>query len=111
MRAAVPVDHLQWVRLPDENGGGASRATIRQELGTGSQGEWCGTIVQWLSDLEPQGRMARMLISVPDPLHLDASNGRSLPLLIDAYVNVAIEGREVSLAGRPDRQCHRKPPR
>ncbi len=96
VRAAVPVDHLQWVRFPDEKGEGASRATIRQELGTGTQGEWCGVVVQLLGDLEPQGRMARVLISVPDPLHLDDSSGRSLPMLIDAYVNVAIEGREVN---------------
>lgn len=96
VRAAVPVDHLQWVRFPDEKGEGASRATIRQELGTGTQGEWCGIVVQLLGDLEPQGRMARVLISVPDPLHLDDSSGRSLPMLIDAYVNVAIEGREVN---------------
>lgn len=96
VRAAVPVDHLQWVRFPDEKGEGASRATIRQELGAAAQGEWCGMVVQLLGDLEPQGRMARVLIAVPDPLHLDVSNGRSLPLLIDAYVNVTIEGREMA---------------
>ncbi|HPD29019.1 MAG TPA: efflux RND transporter periplasmic adaptor subunit [Phycisphaerae bacterium] len=96
VRAAVPVDHLRWVLFPDEHGEGGSKAAIRQELGTGPQGEWCGMVVRLLSDLEPQGRMARVLISVPDPLNLNEMNKRSHPLLIDAYVSVDIEGREVN---------------
>lgn len=95
VQAAVPVDQLRWIRFPDIEGRGGAKAIIRQELGTGTQGQWEGQVVRLLSDLEPQGRMARVLISVPDPLHLDYSNGRQIPLLIDAYVNVQIEGLTV----------------
>ncbi len=95
VQAAVPVDELGWIVFPDSRGTPGSPALIRQELGTGLYGEWSGTVVRLLADLEPRGRMARVLIEVPDPLKLDAANGRRLPLLLDAYVNVTIEGREV----------------
>jgi RND family efflux transporter MFP subunit len=96
VQAAVPVDQLRWIRFPNAQGEGGSAAAIRQELGTGVYGEWCGTVVRLLGDLEPQGRMARVLITVPDPLRLESPDDEAkLPLLIDAYVNVTVEGREV----------------
>ncbi len=95
VQAAVPVDELSWIVFPDDQGSAGSPAMIRQELGTGLYGEWSGAVVRLLADLEPKGRMARVLIEVPDPLKLDAANGRRLPLLLDAYVNVAIAGRPV----------------
>ncbi len=93
IQAAVPIDQLQWIDFPDAEGQGGSEAVIRQELATGVQGEWTGRVVQLVGELDPRGRMARVLISVADPLCIDRGNGNGLPLLIDAYVNVAIEGR------------------
>ncbi|NLX12363.1 MAG: efflux RND transporter periplasmic adaptor subunit [Phycisphaerales bacterium] len=95
IQAAVPIDQLRWIEFPDEAGEGGANAVIRQELGTGVQGEWTGRAVRLLGDLEPRGRMARVLISVADPLCIDLDNGKGLPLLIDAYVTVTIEGKPV----------------
>jgi len=93
IQAAVPVDQLRWIEFPDETGQGGSRAVIRQELGAGVQSEWTGRVVRLLGDLEPQGRMARVLVSVAHPLRSDLNNGKGLPLLIDAYVTVALAGK------------------
>jgi RND family efflux transporter MFP subunit len=93
IQAAVPIDQLQWLEFPDETGQGGSEAVIRQEHGTGVQGTWTGRVVQLVGELDPRGRMARVLISVTDPLCIDRQNGTGLPLLIDAYVNLTIEGK------------------
>ena len=95
VQAAIPVDQLRWIEFPEEKGGRGSNAVIRQKLGTGTQGEWRGHVVRLLGDLDPRGRMARVLIAVPDPLRVSESAGRGLRMLLDAYVNVEIEGKAV----------------
>ena len=95
VRVSVPVEQLRWIRIPGDGEKSGSPVRIRQRLGTHISAEWSGHVVRLLSDLEPQGRMARLLVSVPQPLG-DAETGsdRSL-LLLGSYVDVAIEGREL----------------
>lgn len=95
VQAAVPIDQLHWITFPDDDGDGGSDALVKQELGTGVHGEWTGRVVRLLGDLEPRGRMARVLVAVPDPLHIQASDNARLPLLIDAYVNVSLAGKPI----------------
>jgi len=95
VRAAVPVDQLGWIRFPGRDGEGGSNAAIRQQLATDLHNEWTGRVVRLMGDLEPEGRMARVLISVQDPLRSNSSDEAGLPLLIGSYVSVVIEGRQV----------------
>lgn len=95
VQAAIPVDQLQWISFPDIDSNTGSQAVIHQKLGTGVQGEWAGQVVRLLGNLDPRGRMARVLIAVPDPLYARASQGGRLPMLLDAYVNVDIAGKPV----------------
>jgi RND family efflux transporter MFP subunit len=94
VRASIPVDQLHWIRFPDTHGKKGSPALVTQQLGSGIQGEWQGHVVRLLADLEPQGRMARVFVSVRNPLGSDASRN-GLPLLIGAYVNVVIQGQTI----------------
>ncbi len=95
VRAAVPVDQLDWIRFPSADGRGGSAARIHQQFGTERQKHCVGRVVRLMGDLEPEGRMARVLISVRDPLRLDSPGESACPLLIGAYVNIEIDGREV----------------
>jgi len=52
-------------------------------------------VVKLLGDLEEEGRMARILIAVDDPLDLDSPEQTRPPLLIGEYVRVEIEGPEL----------------
>jgi hypothetical protein len=54
-----------------------------------------GKIFKLLTDLQPNGRLARVLIEVSDPLDLLKRNGDRRPLLLGDYVSVTIEGRTV----------------
>ncbi len=89
VQVSIPVDELRWVRIP------GSRARVYDEAAWG-EGVWReGRVVRLLSALEPQGRMARLLVAVADPLGLENPSANLPKLLIGSYVRVEIEGTEL----------------
>lgn len=93
VRVSVPVDRLRWIRIPRTAAGEGSAVAIR--YGTDAQVR-TGTVIKLLSDLEAEGRMARLLVSVDDPLDLSNPASDRPPLLIGEYVQVGIRGRELT---------------
>ena len=92
VRVSLPVEELRWVRFPAEGDPG-SPVSIVHETGNGSSIKHEGRVVRLFGDLEPKGRLARVLVAVDDPMNLEAS--RPLPLFVGAYVRVEIEGPEL----------------
>ncbi len=91
VQASVPVDRLTWIRIPRRAGQKGSAA----EIACSSGHRMPGTVLRLLGDLTAQGRMARLLIEVRDPLHLRSGRRGDPPLLIGEYVRVAIRGPEL----------------
>lgn len=90
VQVSVPVEHLRWLKIPrDKNEEGAG-VTISYREGSQRQGR----VIRLLPDLSKEGRMARLLVEVKDPLDLDlqVKNDRRPPLLIGEYVRVLING-------------------
>lgn len=79
VRAAIPIDRLQWIVCDPENG---SVVTITRNTGEVRQGR----AIRLESALEEKGRMARVLVSVENPLI-----GKQ-PLLLHEYVRLEFEG-------------------
>jgi hypothetical protein len=52
-------------------------------------------VIRLLGDLDPVGKMARLLVEVADPLGGAGGEGGPLPLLLGAHVSVEIEGPRV----------------
>ena len=88
VQASLPLGDLKWIQLPTPDHPG-SEATIFLDTGNGHAAEWKGRVVRLLSDLEPTGRMARVLIRVADPLGLNR-RGNGVPLLLGSYVRARI---------------------
>jgi multidrug efflux pump subunit AcrA (membrane-fusion protein) len=88
VQATLDVPKLRHIALPGPNRPGA-RAQVILDVGNGGPVAWSGTVIRLLSDLTT-GRMARMLISVKDPLRLKSETDK-LPLLLGSYVRVEIE--------------------
>lgn len=68
-----------------------------------------GKVVRLLGDLSPQGRMARLLIRIDDPLRLEHPDDelRGIPLLLDSFVEASIIGpRMDNLIELPRRALH-----
>ena len=95
IETAVPVDELRWIRFPDEGAGPGSAARICHESAWGRGAFRTGVVVRLMADLEPEGRMARLLVGVPDPLDLKSPSAARRPLLIGSFVRVEIAGREL----------------
>lgn len=84
--ASIGIDRLEWVAVP------GSTATIESFSGVVREGR----VIKLLPDLEEQGRMARLLIEVDDPLCLKPKNNDQKPLLIGEYVRANINGRQLA---------------
>lgn len=103
VQALIPVDRLRWIQVPGMRGATAGSVVKIRQRTMGAPIERTGQVVRLMGDLDPAGRMARVLIAVDDPLGLglttaaatDAQADR-LPLLVGAYVEVEIEGGELT---------------
>ena len=95
IRVAVPVDRLKWITIPRRAGEKGSRVRVSYGNGADAGFERTGTVVKLLSDLETDGRMARLLVEVKDPLSLTVKKNRPPDLLLGDYVRVEIEGHEI----------------
>lgn len=92
VQTAIPLERIGWVRVRGKDGSRGSRARVIQETGSEGRIERRGEVVRFLADLDPVGRMARIIVAVDDPLGTGEDSG--VPLLLGSYVRVEIEGRE-----------------
>lgn len=103
VQAALPVDQLKWIRIPRSPGNTGDPVRIVYQNGF----ERKGTVLRLLGDLAPEGRMARVLISIPDPLNIGSDSGQKPPLLIGEYVRIEIQGKSLSNIYRVPRNALR----
>lgn len=91
IQASLPVDRLEWIDVPIKVGDFGSKARIIY-----GQGHECkGKVIRLMGDLATEGRMARILVEVTDPLGMNSTNKDRTPLLIGEYVRVKILGRKL----------------
>jgi RND family efflux transporter MFP subunit len=107
VEVSVPVSQLRWIRIPRSNNEKGSQVRIYDRAAWGDGAFRRGEVIRLAASLEEQGRMARLLVEVPDPLALLPENASAPKMLVDAYVRVEIEGREISSAAALDREVIR----
>jgi len=95
VEVSVPVDQLRWIRLPRRPGENGSPARVYDEAAWGPETFRVGSVLRLASSLEPEGRMARLLVTVPDPLGLKDATAQPPALLLGSYVRVEIDGTEL----------------
>jgi len=91
IQTSLPVDRLEWIDVPVKAGDPGSKARVIY----GQNQECSGTVIRLMGDLASEGRMARVLVEVIDPIGLKASKQNRVPLLIGEYVRVKIFGRKL----------------
>lgn len=126
VQVSLPVERLAWISVPGIGGQVAgSPVNISHQIGH-ERIEREGRVLRLLGEVDPAGRMARVLIEVSDPLGMvaakaaNASEGTevtksespiesssSLPLLLGTYVEVDIEGRDADNVVELDRSALR----
>jgi len=95
IQALVPTDELRWIRIPGFKDTTGSAARVYYEPAWGPDVARGGAVVGLMTELEPEGRMAMLLISVKDPLQLSSPAERPRALILGSYVRVEIDGREL----------------
>lgn len=102
--ASVPLNQLKWIEFAQDNEK-PSRVAIRK------RGIWDddmarqGVVQRFIGTLDEQTRLARVLITVDDPLAIVTAGP---PLVLDAIVQTIIAGRPVENVVRLDRDFLRQ---
>ncbi|MEE8567977.1 MAG: efflux RND transporter periplasmic adaptor subunit [Anaerolineales bacterium] len=96
IQVSVPVDELRWITIPDRNGDEGSLVRVYYESAWGPDAFRMGTVERLMTDLEPQGRMARLLVAVADPLELNSDSQNHHSLILESYVRVKIQGPDLA---------------
>ena len=91
VQVSVPIDRLKWIQIPRQTNGTGSNAQIIYDQGK----MLSGTVIRLMGDLSTEGRMARILVEVADPIGLSTADENRTPLLIGEYVRVDIQGRKL----------------
>jgi multidrug efflux pump subunit AcrA (membrane-fusion protein) len=67
VQVSVPVSELAWFTIPGVNGDAGSAVDVRQRRGDRVL-TWKGQVLRLLGEVDPVGRMARVLVEIRDPL-------------------------------------------
>lgn len=97
--ATVPLKQLQWIKFAKDSEE-PSTATIRKHGVWGDDQYREGVVQRFIGALDEQTRLARVLITVEDPLGRQSG---APPLVLDSIVQTVIEGRLLQDVIRLDR--------
>lgn len=90
----VPIATLRWLSFADSGQKEGSKVRVRDRKAWGAEEYRTGYLYRLIGALEDQTRLARVLVSVPDPL---AYRNDSLPaLMINGFVETSIQAEEIS---------------
>lgn len=98
VEVALPIDKLRWLSIPGVSTTAAkgSTATVTLDMGRGTLLKRTGHIIRLKPSLDPKGRMARVVVSIDNPLGLrEDGTTDGLPLLTGAFVQVELVGSPI----------------
>ncbi len=99
--ATVPLSTLPWIEMGVENEGSSAVLRDRSAWPEGMQRH--GTVERLIGTLDQQTRLARLLITVDDPLARQAENQGKPALILDSIIEATITGKEIENVVRLER--------
>jgi RND family efflux transporter MFP subunit len=103
--ANVPIAKINWLDFSEGDGEGASVRIMNENIWPKEQYRE-GTLFRMVGALDDETRLARVLVSVPDPLARKSAN--LPPLMIGTFVETHIEAKEIKDVVRLERKYLRK---
>lgn len=94
VEASVPLNKLKWFNFEDEGQGSPVQVRSRNAWDNDQYRE--GTLFKMLGSLEYNTRLARVLVEVNDPLAIKNENEGLPKLIIGAFVEANIQGKELN---------------
>ncbi len=102
--ATVPLRHLRWISFEDEEGVG-STARVRHTTAWPADTHRQGTVKRLVGTVDPQTRLARVLVSVPDPL---ARETEGPAMILSTILEVRVDGKTIENVVRLNRDYLRQ---
>lgn len=99
----VPLAKLPWLSFPRDHGETGSLVRIRNRVAWPEGVYRTGYLHRLVGALEDRTRMARVFVSVPDPLCYRTESSELPPLMIGAFVETSIEAEPITDVMRIDR--------
>jgi len=106
--ATVPQSKLRWVQFPNSEDEPGARVRIRNRAAWPEDVYRTGRVERLIGTLDEQTRLARILVTVPDPLARGTDDRGQPPLLIGSIVEARIAGEELGNVVRLDRDYLRE---
>lgn len=96
----VPLAHLPWLSFPQTDGETGSLVHIQNRVAWQEDTYRTGQLHRMVGALEDETRLARVYVSVPDPLSHRPESAGLPPLMIGAFVETGIEAEPIKNAIR-----------
>lgn len=103
VEAPVPASQLQWISIDQEDEASGSPVQIYDSAAWGPDRSRGGRLVGLTAMVEENGRMAKLLAEIPDPLGLQPNSSGQPKLLLGSYVRVEISGKLLPQAAAIER--------
>lgn len=107
VETTVPSSTLRWIDIP-QNGDTGATVRIRNRTSWQEDEHREGTIFRLIGALENETRMARLLVSVPDPHGYLTENSDQPRLMIGSFVEASIQAEELENVVRLSRDYIRQ---
>lgn len=92
----LPLTGIAWLDIPNQdNGKNGSKVTVSFDI-AGKIYAWEGRLVRSLGEVDPQGRMARIVVAVDNPYGRLNGNPDKPDLATGMFVNVEIHGKTLT---------------
>ena len=108
VEAVVPVSNLRWIDFSEERESSVPGVHIRNRAAWPEGTFREGSVHRLIGELEDQTRLARVLITVADPLSHQPESAGLPPLMIGSFVEARIAGIPIQDVIRIDREYVRQ---
>lgn len=108
VETTVPLSSLRWMSFPDTPGAPAPRVRVEDRSAWADGEHRTGRLYKLIGEVEDQARMARVLVSVDDPLLRDEVGSDSPSLILGSFVQTRIQGEKIRNVVRLDREYLRE---
>jgi len=105
---SIPISKVEWLEFGKSSDSRGSEVRIRNRTAWAENQTRTGYLYKLLGTLENQTRMARILVTIPDPLNRDKQTRDTPALIIGSFVEVQIKGRNIENSVRLDRDFVRE---
>lgn len=96
VEAAVPVSNLRWIDFPRDSEQSGSVARVRDRAAWPEDTFRSAQVHRLIGALENQTRMARVLLTVADPLAHEPESAGLPPLMVGSFVEAQISGKPIA---------------